>query len=134
MIRRSMRINELQEQNHTHSTETAEEMVELFIKEKESINLSKMTLNMYQVHINLFLRFLDDEANKPVWNVCNQKHYRDYILYLQGKDILDVTVTSYARTLRIWFYWLQENKAAPVLTLSSQDFRKSSLTPIPTSN
>lgn len=87
---------------------TVREAFNLFIKEKISENLSNETLKTYTLHISHFLNKMM-LAHLPTRQL-DKSHYLDWIILLKRDSKKnDVTVASYCRSVRAFYYWLQNN-------------------------
>lgn len=75
-----------------------------FLVEKQAEGLSKRTLETYDMHIKHFLSAYGEE---PTENMTKDM-YNTEILSLQSGGRSDVTVTSYCRSIRVFFYWCME--------------------------
>ena len=75
-----------------------------FLVEKQAEGLSKQTLETYDLHIKHFLSAYGEE---PTENMTKDM-YNAEILSLQSGGRSDVTVTSYCRSIRVFFYWCME--------------------------
>ena len=103
---------ELGEQlNYNYSELTTTQVLEMFLSEKKVSNLSPYTINLYRVHCGVFIRFLQDEAMKPVYIACNKDHYNRFILDQQAQGKKAVSIASTARSIRSWLHWMMENNA-----------------------
>lgn len=83
---------------------------EIFFKEKKANNLSEETLKTYRMHINHFLN--SSSLPAPDWpaSMLIIDDWNDWIFEMQEDEAKsDVTITSYARSVRAFLYWLMDN-------------------------
>lgn len=83
---------------------------EKFFKEKKANNLSEDTLQTYRLHINHFLTMESLDYGELPTSLISIDDYQEWIEVMQedeGKS--DVTIASYARTIRVFLYWLMDN-------------------------
>ena len=83
---------------------------EKFFKEKKANNLSEDTLQTYRLHINHFLTMESLDYGELPTSLISIDDYQEWIEVMQedeGKS--DVTIASYARTIRVFLYWLRDN-------------------------
>ena len=114
----------LEIKNFSHQSDSAKELLEKFLKEKQVQNLSEQTLKIYRTHCMYFLEDLSIDDTTPAWKACTQENYNQYILDLQQSDMKDVSIASYARSLRAWFYWLMNNNCITEFTVIIPKYQK----------
>ena len=93
----------------SNTDKTAEELLELFLQEKQAFNLSDETISLYRYHCMQFVQSLSSAAKEPGYKVLTLESYKEFILKLKERNIKDVSVASIARSVRTWLYWLMEN-------------------------
>ena len=77
-----------------------------FVASKTAQNCSPETIKTYSVHIEAFLRFLDIDGVKPIYELCRPEAYENYINYLlTQKKIKPVTAHSYASSIKVFLNW-----------------------------
>ena len=87
-----------------------------FVQEKKAMNLSELTLSTYELHIKSFVD--SNEFWGMSTSLLNKDLYQWWIEDLKEDDNKkDVTVTSYARSVRAFLYWLQDNQYMDVCPL-----------------
>lgn len=79
---------------------TAYDLLQQFLQAKKAINLSRYTIIAYRMHCSTFIDSLADEANELAWKSCTLDNYYKFIIALPQKDTSDVTIASYARSIR----------------------------------
>lgn len=78
----------------------------IFLKKKKVEGLTVDTINHYNVHINLFIKFIGNcDINELTIN-----SYENYILYLQNKKLASRTVKTYASAIRTFFIFCYKEK------------------------
>ena len=80
---------------------TLEEVWNLFIKKKQVKNIRPATLRTYQHHYTVLIGFIDQNTEV---SLISEETIDDFISYLKKRGIRDVTVNSYLRTIRTFFY------------------------------
>ena len=76
-----------------------------FLEDKRAINLSENTLNTYNLHLRIFFDSLDDKRS----SVLTKKNYQNFIQsMMQDEKKKAVTVASYARSIRAFYYWCMD--------------------------
>ena len=80
---------------------TLDEAFEQFIKMCKLKNLSPKTTETYETHYYIFKKFIDGQTLVSEINSCT---IDDYIIHLKG-NIRDVTINTYLRSLRVFFYY-----------------------------
>ena len=87
-----------------------------FVQEKKAMNLSELTLSTYELHIKSFVD--SNEFWDMSTSLLNKDLYQWWIEDLkEDENKKDVTVTSYARSVRAFLYWLQDNQYMDVCPL-----------------
>lgn len=75
-----------------------------FIKMCKIKNLSPKTTETYEWHCAIFTKFIPCET--PLENITKST-VEDYIFHLKDKgSIRDITINSYLRSLRVFFYYM----------------------------
>lgn len=74
-------------------------------------NLSDKTLEIYEVRFSVFQKYLNGKELKP--SEIDQDVIDGFILYLQRRGCNDITVQSYIRDIRAFFYYLMNNGFTP---------------------
>lgn len=83
----------------SYITMNLRECLNFFLKKKKVEGLTVDTINHYKVHINLFIKFIDNcDINELTIN-----SYENYILYLQNKKLASRTIKTYASAIRTFF-------------------------------
>ena len=95
--------------NFKYQSKSTEELLQQFLNAKQAQNLSSETIKIYRFHGRIFCRYLGDRAKEPAWKVCDLECYNGFILWLQNSDRKDITITSFSRSVRTWFYWMMDN-------------------------
>lgn len=93
----------------SNTDKTSEELLELFLQEKQAFNLSSETISLYRYHCMQFVQSLGSVKKEPGYKVLTLESYKEFILKLRERNIKDVSVASIARSVRTWLYWLMEN-------------------------
>ena len=87
------------------------QLLERFLYEKQEYNLSEKTIATYKFHCCGYIDFVQNGGLYDVTIACDKDNYIGYLGYLKDKrKIRDISVASYARSIKAWFYWLMENK------------------------
>lgn len=102
---------------------TVHQAYDKFMQEKRALNLSGDTLATYKLHISNFISICD------LWDCSvqqlNKEIYQWWIEDLQeDTNKRDVTVASYARSVRCFLYWLQENGYMEVCDLKLPKYQQ----------
>ena len=80
-----------------------ENLVRKFLKEKQSIGLSKESLYYYERNLDLFIKFLDN-------NTIEDNTFYDYQLWLSAShNIKKISIQTYARATKVFLRWLVKN-------------------------
>lgn len=90
---------------------TLSECFEDYIAKGRARNLSIKTLEIYELRFSIFQRYLEGKDLNP--SELNQDIIDGFILYLQKRGCNDVTVQSYIRDIRAFFYYLMNNDFTP---------------------
>lgn len=89
---------------------TYQEAYEMFIQEKEAMNLSKATLRDYRLNLKIASDYFEFTDETPVNAITLPEIYR-YINHLKNVGVAPATVQTYVRTLRCFVYWcMDENR------------------------
>lgn len=81
-----------------------------FKEEKIANNLSEQTLQTYDLHIMHFLNSMDLISNDIITNFICIDIWNMWIDYMKNdEEKKDVTITSYARSVRAFLYWCMDN-------------------------
>lgn len=80
---------------------TLDEAFEQFIKMCKLKNLSPKTTETYETHYYIFKKLIDGQT---LVSEINSSIIDDYIIHLKG-NIRDVTINTYLRSLRVFFYY-----------------------------
>lgn len=101
---------------------TFREAYDSFMAEKKAMNLSEQTLATYRLHIEHFLDYNDlYKCTTPITNI---DFYLWWIEDMQeDPKKSDVTVASYCRSVRVFLYWMQDNKYCDVFSMSIPKFQ-----------
>lgn len=100
-----------------------DECYRLFIDEKIALGISDQTLATYKLHIENFLKLT--EAGNLAAGSFNADFWNYYLTELkedEGKK--DVTVTSYARSIRVFLYWCMDNDYINSMNLKLPKYKK----------
>ena len=82
--------------------------LDLFIADK-STYCELVTLNYYKDDITYFINFCNNKGLKNIASIdCNL--LRNYILYLRGTDISNVSIHTYYRAVKVFIRWLFDNR------------------------
>jgi integrase/recombinase XerD len=92
-------------------TVTLEECFADYMAKCRARNLSDKTLEIYKARFSIFEKHLNGKELKP--SEINQNIIDSFILYLQKRGCNDITVQSYIRDLRAFFYYLMNNGFTP---------------------
>lgn len=85
---------------------TLEEAFQKFIKMCRLKNLSPNTTVTYEWHYKIFIKFIDN--NTPVSEI-DRNVIDNYIIHLkQSGTTRDITINTYLRSLRVFFYYLMK--------------------------
>ena len=85
---------------------TLDEGFDLFLRKAKVKNLSELTIKTYKYHFESLTEFMDESTSL---NDITSEDIDEYILYLKSKQgVKDVTVNSYLRTIRAFFYYCME--------------------------
>ena len=88
----------------SNTDKNAEELLELFLQEKQAFNLSDETISLYRYHCMQFVQSLGIAAKEPGYKVLTPESYKEFILKLRERNIKDVSVASIARSVRTLLY------------------------------
>ncbi|MBQ2916005.1 MAG: tyrosine-type recombinase/integrase [Clostridia bacterium] len=92
-------------------TVTLEECFADYMAKCRARNLSDKTLEIYEVRFSVFQKYLNGKELKP--SEIDQDVIDGFILYLQKRGCNDITVQSYIRDIRAFFYYLMNNAFTP---------------------
>lgn len=92
-------------------TVTLEECFADYMAKCRARNLSDKTLEIYEVRFSVFQKYLNGKELKP--SEIDQDVIDSFILYLQKRGCNDITVQSYIRDIRAFFYYLMNNGFTP---------------------
>lgn len=92
-------------------TVTLEECFADYMAKCRARNLSDKTLEIYEVRFSVFQKYLNGKELKP--SEIDQNVIDGFILYLQKRGCNDITVQSYIRDIRAFFYYLMNNGFTP---------------------
>lgn len=92
-------------------TVTLEECFADYMAKCRARNLSDKTLEIYEVRFSVFQKYLNGKELKP--SEIDQDVIDGFILYLQKRGCNDITVQSYIRDIRAFFYYLMNNSFTP---------------------
>lgn len=92
-------------------TVTLEECFADYMAKCRARNLSDKTLEIYEVRFSIFQKYLNGKELKPY--EIDQDVIDSFILYLQKRGCNDITVQSYIRDIRAFFYYLMNNGFTP---------------------
>lgn len=92
-------------------TVTLEECFDDYMAKCKARNLSEKTLKIYEVRFSIFKKHLNGKDIKP--SEIDQNVINGFILYLQQRGCNDITVQSYIRDIRAFFYYLMNNGLTP---------------------
>ena len=92
-------------------TVTLEECFADYMAKCRARNLSDKTLEIYEVRFSVFQKYLNGKELKP--SEIDQDVIDGFILYLQKRGCNDITVQSYIRDIRAFFYYLMNNGFTP---------------------
>lgn len=84
----------------SNTDKIAEELLELFLQEKQAFNLSDETISLYRYHCMQFIQSLGSAAKEPGNKVLTIESYKEFVLSLKKRNIKDVSVASIARSVR----------------------------------
>jgi len=92
---------------------TITEATDNFLRRCKARNLSKNTIEVYTVRLRVLKRFLDSEAiTNP--SEITKNTVDDFSLYLKESETRnDVSVVSYLKDLRVFFYYCMEEGHMP---------------------
>ena len=94
-------------QNANNKEITLTDCYSTYLAKCKAKNLSSKTLEVYQLHYNIFRQFLSNSEIKV--SELRQTTISEFILYLQRRGCNDVTVQSYIRDIRSLFYYFMDN-------------------------
>lgn len=87
---------------------TVKEVHENYIIRCKARNLSEKTVELYTVHHSIFKRFLD--AEEFLITDVSLSILDKFTLYLKDRGCTDITILSYMRNIRSFFYYCMEEK------------------------
>ena len=90
---------------------TLEECFADYMAKCKARNLSDKTLEIYEGKFSVFRKYLNGNELRP--SEIDQDVIGDFILYLQRRGCNDITVQSYIRDIRAFFYYLMNNGLTP---------------------
>lgn len=94
-----------------------------FMEEKRANNLSKATLKTYSLHIEHFLNSIG-YFDMPT-SVLAREDWNWWIENMQeDEEKQDVTISSYARSVKAFMYWLMENEYSNSFNLKIPKYQK----------
>lgn len=89
---------------------TFDEAFDMFIQEKEAMNLSAATINNYQKIMSLIYRYFEFNEETPVNAITLPEIYR-YINHLRAEGVGPATIQAYIRVLKVFLAWcMDENR------------------------
>jgi len=89
---------------------------------KKAEGLSEQTLDTYRLHIDHFMENFGNYFNTAQ---LSEEMYNHEVLELQeDENKRDVTVTSYCRSIRAFFYWMQDKGYMEQCSLALPKFEK----------
>lgn len=95
---------------------------EKYLLAKKAEGLSAKTLDTYMLHID---HFMENFGNYFSTAQLSEDMYNNEILELQeDENKSDVTVTSYCRSIRAFFYWMQDKGYMEQCSLALPKFEK----------
>jgi len=80
----------------SNTDKTAEELLELFLQEKQAFNLSDETISLYRYHCMQFVQSLSSAAKEPGYKVLTLESYKEFILRLRERNIKDKKMSKRA--------------------------------------
>lgn len=96
---------------------------QLFMDEKVALGISDQTIATYKLHIESFLKLT--EAGQIAAASFNFDFWNFYLTELkEDENKKDVTVTSYARSVRVFLYWCMENEYINNMNLKLPKYKK----------
>lgn len=94
-----------------------------FVREKKANNVSSKTLETYDLHIQNFIQFY--EMDKLACCLLNKDIWTWWLESLQKSGTKkDVTIASYARSVRAFLYWCMDSEYCPEFHLELPKYQK----------
>lgn len=84
---------------------TIDEVFEMFINEKEALNLSPATIRNYQESYKRFKGFLNEIDHDEIIENVKLSVVHEYIGALSEDGLTDASINHYLRDLRAFLYW-----------------------------
>ena len=93
------------------------ETYELFIRSR-SVYCSPDTLHLYEGHLTVFFRYLENIGGKDIGNLAfddfgDSQLYGGFIIHLREKGIRNVTIRSYCRIVKAYLRYCYQNGMCP---------------------
>ena len=89
------------------------ETYEMFIRSR-SVYCSPETLRLYEGHLKVFFRYLEDVSGKDMENLTfddfpDIQPYSGFIIHLREKGTRNVTIRSYCRIVKAYLRYCYQN-------------------------
>ncbi|MEQ7219816.1 phage integrase N-terminal SAM-like domain-containing protein [Vagococcus fluvialis] len=91
-----------------------EELKSEFILDCQIRNLSKRTVETYELNINLFLRWLEKEMKVNELPPLNKNHFKMYVVHLQREQYQASYINLLMKCLKSFFNYLVEEEYVSV--------------------
>lgn len=91
-----------------------EELKSEFILDCQIRNLSKRTVETYELNISLFLRWLEKEMKVNQLSVLNKNHFKMYVVHLQREEYQASYINLLMKCLKSFFNYLVEEEYVSV--------------------
>ncbi len=96
---------------------TIKETYDMFIRNR-SVYCSPETLRSYKGHLKVFFDFLEASGGKSIAQLSfddfnNAALFGDFIIYLRGKNVKNVTIRSYCRIAKAYLRYCYQNDLCP---------------------
>ncbi len=96
---------------------TIKETYDMFIRNR-SVYCSPETLRSYKGHLKVFFEFLEASGGKSIAQLSfddfnDAALFGDFIIYLRGKNVKNVTIRSYCRIAKAYLRYCYQNDLCP---------------------
>lgn len=96
---------------------TIKETYDMFIRNR-SVYCSPETLRSYKGHLKVFFDFLEASGGKSIAQLSfddfnDAALFGDFIIYLRGKNVKNVTIRSYCRIAKAYLRYCYQNDLCP---------------------
>ena len=108
---RSATMGKIKMQSLNAETVTIENCFADYIAKCKARNLSEKTIEMYNIRFSVFQKYLNGKELNP--SEIDLEVINEFILFLQKRGCNDITVQSYIRDIRAFFYYLMKSGFTP---------------------